>query len=156
MRLDRELQLEVLRLCREAYPRYADLADLPRPEHPELQPNLLYLAEHELITGVEFHHGTQLTAPRITAEGLDFLEDDGGLSAMLRTVTVKLDPDDLRTLMVARVEASDLPDGEKHRLSHALRSLPAQTLRDLTNRLVNEAVDRLPGAVQLFQMYAGP
>ena len=51
--------------------------------------------------------------PGITAKGLDFLEDDGGLSAILGAITVKLDPDDLRALIAARIEESDLPTRTK-------------------------------------------
>lgn len=155
MKMDRKLQREVLRQCREAYPQNAKLEELPVEDSPHLQANLIYLYELELITGILVNGNTELRAPQITAAGLDFLEDDGGVSAILRTVTVRLDPDDLRALMAARVEASDLPAEEKDRLSHAMRSLPTQTLRDLTTRLVNEAVDRLPDAVRLLQTYAG-
>ena len=154
MKLDRDLQLEILKLCRDAYPVRAQDRDLPR--HPELQANLIYLYEHELIGGILVNGNTELVAPQITAAGLDFLEDDGGVSAILKSVTVKLDRDDLRALIEARVEASNLPPDEKSRLTHAIRSLSAQALRDLTTRLVNEAVDRLPDAVRLFQTYAGP
>ena len=107
-----------------------------------------------VIRGIPTHNGTELAAPGITAAGLDFLEDDGGMGAMLRTFTVKIDRDDLRALIAARVEASDLPAEERKNLSHALRSLPEQALRELTTRLVKEAVDRWPDAVRLFQTYA--
>ena len=122
---------------------------------PHLQANLIYLYELELIYGSLVNGNVELIGPQITAKGLDFLEDDGGVSAILRTITVKLDPDDLRTLMAGRIEASDLPSDEKDRLSQAIRSLPAKTLRELTARLVNEAVDHLPGALRLFQTAAG-
>ena len=153
MSIDRELQLDMLRLCRDAYPDR--VADAYLPCHPDLQANLVYLSEHELIYGTLVNGNVELGRPGITAKGLDFLEDDGGISAMLRTITVKIDREDLRSLIAARVEASDLPPEEKATLSHAMNSLPAQTLRDLTTRLVNEAVDQWPGALRLFRMYAG-
>ena len=101
------------------------------------------------------HFCTNLVRTLITAKGLDFLEDDGGISAILRTITVKIDREDLRSLIATRVEASDLPPEEKATLSHAMRSLPAQALRDLTTHLVNEALDQWPDALRLFQIYAG-
>ena len=155
MQLDRELQLEVLRYCRDAYPANVELNDTPFRDRPDIHANLIYLFDHELIGGTLVNGNMELWNPGITAAGLDFLEDDGGLSAMLRTITVKIDRDDLRSLIAARVEASDLPAEEKASLSHAMRSLPEQALRDLTTRLVNEAVDQWPGALRLFQAFAG-
>lgn len=155
MKMDRGLQLEVLRFCRDAYPANVQLADSPFWEHPDIHANLIYLLELGLISGTLVNGNVEIWNPGITAAGLDFLEDDGGVSSMLRTITVKIDRDDLRSLIAARVEAEDLPPDEKSRLSHAMRSLPEQTLRELTARLVDEAVDQLPGALRLFQTYAG-
>ena len=154
MKLDRDLQREVLLSCREAYPGYVEYAHEER-HRERLQANLIYLHEHGLITGKLVNGNVELVDPRITATGLDFLEDDGGVSAILRTVTVKMDQDDLRSLIAARIESSDLLPEEKASLSHAMRSLPAQVLRDLTTRLVNDAVGQWPGALRLFQMFAG-
>ena len=123
---------------------------------PNSRSNLIYLYEHELIIGTLVNGNVEIRRPQITAVGLDFLEDDGGVSAMLRTITVKIDQDDLRALIAARVADSDLPAAEKDRLSHAIRSLPAHALRDLTTRLVNEAVNQWSGALQLFQTCVGP
>ena len=151
-KIDRNLQLEILRLGRDVYPNRIEDMDLPL--HPELQANLIYLYELDLILGSLVNGNTELRNPQITAKGLDFLEDDGGVSAILNTVTVKIDQDDLRLLIAARVETSDLPPEEKDSLIRAMRSLPAQALRSLTTRLVNEAVENLPDALRLFQSYA--
>ena len=150
MELDRKLQLDILRALRDVYP--ADAGKLPFAEDPNLLGNLWYLHEHGLIEGTAVRSRDPVFAPRtITALGLDFLEDDGGLSAILGTVTIKFDPDDLRSLMAERVESSDLPAEERNRLAHVMRSLPEQALRDLITRLVNESVTRWPEALQLFQ-----
>ena len=159
MKLDRTLQLEILHTLRDAYPERIDINDLPNPDHPDLRANLWYLAEHELIEVIDIANMEDAAAiygPKITAVGLDFIEDDGGVSAILRTVTVKLDPDDLRSLIAARVESSDLPAEDKSSLAHAIRSLPVATLQSLTTRLVNEAVAQWPDALQLFQRYLSP
>ena len=155
MRLNRELQLDVLRALRDAYPSGA--GDLPHAEDPNFPGNLWYLREHGLITAksarpphVYFFDCT------ITARGLDLLEDDGGLSAILGTITVKIDPDNLRSLMATQIEASELPADERSRVAQAMRSLPAQALQDLTTRIVNDAVSGWPRAIQLIQLFAGP
>ena len=156
MKLDRELQLEVLRALRESYPR--SMTEVELPDVPWLQQNLWYLHELGLIDGEKFEsfNGQFIGVTKVTAKGLDFLEDDGGLSAILGTITVRFDAEDLRTAMAARVEASELPVEEKRRVTHAIRSLPAQALGALTTRLVNAAVDRWPDALRLLQTYVTP
>ena len=154
MKLDRDLQREVLLSCKEAYPGWVEYTHEER-HRDGLQANLIYLHEHGLITGTLVNGDTEVVNPRITATGLDFPEDDGGVSAMLQTITVKIDQDDLRSLITARIEASDLPPEEKAPLRHAMRSLPAHALRKLTTRLINDAVDQWPGALRLFQTYVG-
>ena len=155
MKIDRELQLEVLRFCRDAYPANVELVEAPFCDQPHIHANLIYLQEHQLIDGTLVNGNMEIWNPGITAAGLDFLEDDGGISAMLRTITVKIDPDDLRSLIAARVEASDLSTEEKSSLIHKIRSASKQALEKMAARLVNEAVDQLPSALQLFQTVAG-
>ena len=117
MKIDRKLQQKILQVLRNAYPARVGIQNLPTDD--QLRATLWYLAEHGLIDVLyssTFGDPTAIRNPRITAEGLDFLEDDGGVSAMLRTVTVKLDPDNLRALLAARAESSDLPADEKRAL----------------------------------------
>ena len=155
MKIDRELQIEVLRFCRDAYPANVELDETPFCDQPHIHANLIYLQEHQLIVGTLVNGNMEIRNPGITAAGLDFLEDDGGISAMLRTITVKIDPDELRSLIAARVEASDLSTEEKSSLIHKIRSVPKQALEKLVTRLVNDAVNELPSAVQLIQTIAG-
>lgn len=68
---------------------------------------LQYLEEHGLcksgvMIGADGH--LALGESRITAAGLDFLEDDGGLSAILGVVTVRLHADTIRALIDAKIE----------------------------------------------------
>ena len=83
MKIDRDLQLEVLSFCRDAYPASADLTQSPFWDHPHIHANLIYLQEHQLIDGTLVNGNMEIWNPGITAKGLDFLEDDGGLSAIL-------------------------------------------------------------------------
>ena len=126
------------------------------PDHPDSEANLWYLWEHGLIDAKQtasISKPTEIYNLKITASGLDFIEDDGGMSAILRTVTVKIDPGDLQALLAARVESSDLSDKEKKRLTQTIRSLGTRTLENLAFRYVKEAVTHLPDAVQLLQTY---
>lgn len=157
MNLDRALQLEWLNRLAAAYPEQINI-DGERVAGDPATINLWYLDEHGLVEALK---SECLGAPpvvvsaRITARGLDFLADDGGLSAMLGTVTVKLHADTLRELLEARVSRSDLPAEEKNRLIDHLHHLPAEALKTVTKRLVEAALDRLPDAIQLLQTLPG-
>ena len=160
MKPNREFQLDVLNALRDAYPRELHLGRLPAPpEGSDKTATIYYLGEHGLVDArrtPSFSDSIGITHARITAQGIDFLEDDGGLAAILGVVTIKLDPDDLRTLMVSRVESSDLPSEDKQSLIHAIGSYSAKVLREVTVRLVSEGLARSPDVLQLLQTGAGP
>ena len=119
--------------------------------------NLVYLEEHGLadssITyGVDGHMSSGL--PRITAKGMDFLADDGGLSAILGVVTVKLHEDTLKELIGQRIAESDLPTPEKSRLLDQLKSLPGEAIKHLTLKLVDAGLSNWPAALQAIETFA--
>lgn len=157
MILDRELQRTLLQALADAYPENLDVSPLNLPE-PETSANLKYLAEHDLVTLLARTDGLvgmpyRVYSAEITAKGLDFLADDGGLSAILDTVTVRLHADTLRDLLESRIAASALPATDKNRLTEHLRRLPAEALKHLTKRLLDAALDHLPDAIPLLQKW---
>ncbi len=87
----------------------------------------------------------------ITAKGLDFIQDDGGLSAILGVVTVKLHDDTIRRLLIDKVQASEEPEGVKERLVDAIKSAPAETLKTVVQKTLEAGIQSLPNAVQLLQ-----
>jgi len=158
MKMDRELQRQILIALKDVYPENIVEDKLPGQDTDNFQPTLYYLYEHDLIDaspreviGAE----RQLLWPRITARGLDFIEDDGGISAILNTVTVRFNAEELRTMLAIKVGTADLPQAEKEGLAHTIQSLPADGLRHVTMRLLDAAMDRLPGALQLLQTSVG-
>ncbi|WP_332077609.1 hypothetical protein [Luteimonas flava] len=119
---------------------------------------LTYLREHGLIElqMPQYLDTTYSEAHvRITARGLDFLADDGGLGAILGTVTVKLHSETIRDLLIARVEDSDEPDTVKARLIDQLKATPAQALGQLTERALDAGLRNLPHLGQLLQGWMG-
>jgi len=90
---------------------------------------------------------------RITAAGMDFLADDGGVGAILGVVTVKIHEDTIKQLIEARIAGSDLPEEEKRPLLQAVRELPGEAIKHLTTRLLDLGLDNLPGAVSLIRTY---
>jgi hypothetical protein len=88
---------------------------------------------------------------RITETGLDFLEDDGGIGAILRTVTVKLDADQLRKILAAKVQALPIPEEKKASVLSTVRNLPSEILNKLVMKFVERGIDHFPDLLELLQ-----
>jgi hypothetical protein len=89
---------------------------------------------------------------RINQRGLDFLEDDAGVSAVLATVTVKLHKDTVRNLIEAKVVGSTLPEDKKSVIVTTLHAMPEAGLRALTTTLVQRGLNSLPDASHLLRL----
>ncbi|WP_176079513.1 hypothetical protein [Paraburkholderia tropica] len=161
MNLDRTYQRELLEMLAESYPRPHDIRQLfnemDDAATERYAANLLYLEEHGLADsaikyGMDGHMASGL--PRITAKGMDFLADDGGLSAILGVVTVKLHEDTLKELIAHRISESDLPAPEKSRLLDQIKSLPGEAVKHLTLKLVDAGLSNWPTALQAIETFA--
>ena len=149
--LDRNYQRELLIELAENYPANHFIRE---NDGKKYLINIAYLSEHGL-TEVRFHQdlsGTMsISHCKITARGLDFLQDDGGLTSILEVVTVKLHDDTIRQLLIDRVEASTEDLTVKAQLVDAIKSAPAETLKTVTQKALEAGVQNLPNAVQLLQ-----
>lgn len=163
MEVDRTLQREILERLREAYPSQVRTKTLvPWDDDPlrdkQFAGNMLYLEEHGLLKGgviVSTSGQFAWSASKITAAGLDFLEDDGGLTAILGTVTVKLHADTIRDLMLAKVEAAPLPAEEKSALKKAISTLSGEALKEVAKKLVTAGIDSAPDAIAFLKGLLG-
>ncbi|HCA23620.1 MAG TPA: hypothetical protein DEP32_05570 [Pseudomonas sp.] len=158
MENDRQLQKKALTYLKGIYPSRCDVKTLAVemdavPIH--LLRNLTYLREHDLVTG-SFSVNRDALAPSmvgITAKGIDFIEEDGGLSAILGVVTVRLHADTVRDLLLAQIEEADAESSVKEQLKATVNNLPAKGLEALVTRLASEGITRLPNAVQWLQTF---
>ncbi|MDQ1924685.1 hypothetical protein [Massilia pseudoviolaceinigra] len=154
MSLNRDLQLELLKLLADRYPDPVPANELLN-DNPLTTRNLYYLAEHDLVEGqLSQNVGLRVAKFRqakITAKGMDFLADDGGLSAILGVVTVKLHDDTIRNLIAARIQDSDLPAEEKTGLLNQLRELRGESIKHLTMKLLDAGLDNASKALPLIQ-----
>jgi hypothetical protein len=146
MNLNRPLQLRMLQGLKESYPAHTPHFAQRFESDPDFIPNLHYLKGHGLLTGIEVKTSKQfqLHNIRITEAGLDFLEDDGGIGAILRTVTVKLDADQLRQILAAKVEALPIPEEKKASALDTIRKLPAEILTKLVMRFLEKGIEHFP------------
>ncbi|MCK3658536.1 hypothetical protein A4G18_07380 [Pasteurellaceae bacterium Pebbles2] len=98
-----------------------DSVDLTVMKH--LRDNLAYLAEHNLIE-------PKSDSYKITAKGIDFITNDGGLSQILNVTTVRLSPDTLE-LLVNAINQSSLNPTDKQKLLAQLKELPVESIKQI-------------------------
>ena len=137
--MNRELQSKILNSLKDSYPERVDLNQLRREVGEDVGADLEYLYDHGLVTG---HYINTLGSAKstfiwaqITSEGLDFLEDDGGLSALRNTIHVRFDTEELKTVLVD-VFTQNAPEDKQETVRGAIRSLPAAAVRDLFAKLL--------------------
>lgn len=109
--------------------------------------NLHYLLEHELISGkAESTYSDGISyVVRINAKGLDFLQGDGGLSAILGVVTVKLHDETILKLMDGRIDAEPAAtDAAKAEAKSSLRRLPEAALKTLVEEITKKGLEHFP------------
>jgi hypothetical protein len=161
--LDRAYQRELLEMLATSYPveyyirQY--LAPLLHDNEAKrrYEANMVYLSEHGLVeSGV--HYGADRIAsysdPRINNKGMDFLLDDGGLSAILRTITVRVDATQWAELLASRIEASPkLRQEERSGIAKTIRSLPAKAVEQLMTKMLDWGTDHAADAVTLIQNF---
>lgn len=157
-KLDRAMQFRFLQAMADEYP---ESCHQPPPEYAT-QPkaalaNLLYLEEHGLcIANVQRAIGIiNWGFPVITAKGLDFLADDGGLQAILSVITVRFDAATLRQLINKKIDNLDEPEETKSVLKEHLKALPEAALKAGTTDLVATGLEHLPNALHWLQRLVG-
>jgi hypothetical protein len=152
--INRQRQREMLEALGSAYPEaiFGDGLDVLGP-YNEVSANLAYLAEHGLVrTEVQtLLSGRQLLAASITAAGIDFLADDGGLTAVLGVVTVKFHEDAIKALLLHRIEEAPGDPTVKSALSSQITALPAEGLKHLTTKALDAGLQQMPNALQWLQ-----
>lgn len=164
--LDRNLQLHILLKLADAYPDGVyELADAMRDittDERALLVNSRYLDGHGLVKS-GFATISALGVPNrfhdlhehvITPKGLDFLADDGGLSAILGVVTVRFDAEQWREMLATKVESlTTATPQERSQVADALRKLPAQAVEKLSGKLLDWAVDHAQDALPLLHKW---
>ncbi|ENX41531.1 hypothetical protein [Acinetobacter sp. NIPH 2100] len=162
MLLNRKLQNSILHIAASCYPTSAnhELNEIYEPlEEKELAANLKYLEQNRLIekgsVQISLDGFYSFGGVTITNIGMDFLADDGGLSAILGVVTIKFETDTLKAILENRINQSDLPQEQKRAMNLALDELPAEGIKHLTTKLLDEGLENLPSALILISTYLG-
>ncbi len=163
MILDRDFQLDLMQKMAEVYPAsydfFSDENYMDDKVTNKLYTNLYYLQSHGLLEKDSIYYsvgigGTgswALGSTRLNHKGMDFLADDGGLSAILGTVTIKFETEQLKAILAAKIMSSDLSPERKTTMIDAIKELPADSLKHLTTKIVDVGWDNLDSLMALIQ-----
>jgi hypothetical protein len=157
-RIDRALQKKILEALDDAYPSKTWPEFLNEMDEHTVAANLKYLEQHRLIEKAYdaslsddfLFHDTV-----ITAAGVDFLKNDGGLTAVLGVVTVRLEAEQFRTLIASKIQASDLPPETKKTYLDHLKDLPSEMLSEVAKRALDAGLDQVPNLRELLGTLLG-
>lgn len=165
MEFDRKIQRNILELLAVSYPLPPDrqtwlkIVDLTAKDDGVLAAHLAYLEEHGLIISgvtwnisrmIQFNSGVL----KMTAKGMDFIADDGGLGAILNTVTVKFHDDSLARLNVF-LQKAPIDQEAKRQFLTRLKELPADATKHVVLKLMDLGLENVPKALQLLQTSLG-
>lgn len=150
--IERALQRELLEYLAHEYPKAADFDDDDRfgGKANDVLVNLHYLHEHGLVdcNYAEYGDGNkEVMDARITAKGIDFLADDGGLGAILGVVTVRFDEVTIKQLLESKIDAADADPSTKEELKKSIRKMPGKMLEKLMEKTLDAGLASLPRLV---------
>ncbi|WNW46415.1 hypothetical protein RUU60_09245 [Escherichia coli] len=161
---DRALQLEILNALIDCAPNalsneQEEALNQKFDNYDHFVACMLYLEMHGLVRAPFIKSQTLGEGNRyifnshacyITERGIDFLLDDGGLSAILKVQTIRLHNDTIVALEDI-IRVANMPEDQKKGLISKLRELPADAIKHLTLQLLTQGVQNLPRALQLIQ-----
>ena len=156
--IDRVLQVRILEHLASFHPceaprgTWEDLLALADGDERKLCSNMVYLEEHGLlVSGIRMSGDepmVSVSAIRILNEGQDFLQKDGGLAVVKKTVTVRFHAECMG-MIESCINHSSLAPADKHSVLQALRGLPSSSIEHLTRILWEKAVENLPELLRL-------
>ncbi|KVE37322.1 hypothetical protein [Burkholderia sp. TSV86] len=119
MNIDRTVQTQILKALMEYFPFEIPPHELAKLEQKlgaqAVLANSAYLSQHGLVkTSVRAKHLTEL---QLLAKGVDLLLGDGGLSAILGTVTFKLHGDTIKDLAEMKIQEPNPESLDKPRFA---------------------------------------
>lgn len=126
-----------------------------------LYSNLWYLYQHGLIEDFQIASIPMncditdlilIEKIKITTKGIDFIRDDGGLSAIINVTTIKIHNETLDKLEDI-INKSSLTPAEKATYLGKLKELPVDATKHLVLKLLDLGLSRTPDVIQLISSY---
>ncbi|WP_127111711.1 hypothetical protein [Shimia sediminis] len=158
--LDRGFQHHILQEMANDYPAASRIkATFGEQSDNMLKVNLAYLHEHGLIA-CNWHPTLDdpyplPTSGTITAAGLDFLADDGGLSSILGVVTIRFDDETLRALLLEKIQNGDGDPDMKSQMIAAVKAMPAEAIKAVGEKAISYGISAAPAGLLAFKSFIG-
>lgn len=154
-KIDRAFQREILLKLYDVFPHRYNFPEYKGEEREKLLLNLYYLQQHGLIgeksviphNYIDGKRDFELNLVEISHRGIDFLLEDGGLSAILGVVTIKFEKQQLREILEQQIRQSDLPEQKKSDLLQHIQNVGIDVLKDIFKQFIQ---DGLKNIQQLF------
>lgn len=153
-KFDRNLQKKILEVCFEAYPEHTtwglfaptqfDL-DITGIDEKTLSANIVYLEEHSLIT-IQSRTSDDpysfLDNMRATHKGIDFLLNDGGLSAILNVQTIQFHKETI-TVLEDLIVISNLSESQKEEAKLKLKDISHDVIKCIIQSITDAGLSIL-------------
>ncbi len=154
MKISRQLQLSILQALQDIYPDALLVQNLPGFAMDKIfMGNLFYLREHGLIRGGDIREPGQCRSmidAEITKDGLDLLENDGGLDAIIDHHTLSIPKTEVIAKLITRLHETSLEAEKITTIKNQLESLPNKTLISLFREVLFEAITTSPEIIDPF------
>lgn len=151
--LDYALFRSILEELRNVYPAKLhpnDISCLKEVSTDKRDKVIAYLSEHGLINVRmdPVRRGSQAVWSRaaITMRGIDFLEPDGGLSA-LAAPTIRIAPESLIAIIDEALARNNVSEAERSAVQEGLRVAGKAGLESAVGKIVDVLVEHAPGFV---------
>jgi hypothetical protein len=122
----------------------------------DIELNCAYLEEHDLVrlnwVGSE-NSGRVVLSVLVTATGMDYLANDGGLPAILNVLTVRLESDAVKKIFIERVRSANGDRTAKDRLVEQIKNLSAEKLKEMTKTALSAGLTSLPNSLSLVESW---
>ncbi|MCT1678526.1 hypothetical protein M3B69_01055 [Raoultella ornithinolytica] len=154
-KFDRKLQREILQACVDSYPsaplseqfNHTEVAECAVSDIQKLLANINYLCEHGLIknhSAIILKDHSIVTRITATAKGIDFMLNDGGLSAILNVQTIKFHRDAV-IILEDLITISNMNDEQKEQARSSLGELSINTLESVVQAGTTAVLSKLLG-----------
>ncbi|WP_157132967.1 hypothetical protein [Komagataeibacter oboediens] len=131
---------------------------LPKGSNADFMTHLKYLHDNRLCEALlsqAMNGKWSWGGAKITTRGIDHLRADGGLTAELGIVTVKLDADTIKALICSQIDEGTEGAEEKSKLKKAVKSLQGEALKTVTGELVKAGIRHMPTLSRLLDIASG-
>lgn len=152
--IDYSLIRAMLERLREAYPGKVDGLYKLAPDEGKAVQHLAYLREHGLIEisiSRDKLGNYNISRAAITAKGIDFLQPDGGLSA-LAAPTIRIAPESLIAIIDAALASRNVSAEDRSLIQKGLGVAGPEAVKVCVKRLIEAGIAHAPDLLALLRL----